>query len=251
MLIFLTLLLAHLIGDFVMQRGAVVAGKRAGRWVAWAEHLAVHAVLLLAAWWLIQPLPVPLGAMSLGFAIILISHALIDWAKIRWGAGHELAAFALDQAAHLLMLLLVSAWLVGGFQPLADELLVWHPLSPAWTLIAMTYILVVFACGWLNRLLLQSWTPDESLPLQPLSGLADAGLRIGWLERFVLLSAFLAEAWAAVGLVLAAKSVFRFEDLRKGRRHAEYFLIGTLLSLSQVVLLGALLKLILLYLETQ
>lgn len=79
------------------------------------------------------------------------------------------------------------------------------------------------------------------------------GLWIAWFEHLIthgaLLSAFLAEAWAALGLVLAAKSVFRFGDLRKGRRHAEYFLIGTLLSVSQVVLLGALLKLILQHLS--
>lgn len=94
-------------------------------------------------------------------------------------------------------------------------------------------------------------TPDESLQPHPLAGPADAGLRSGWLGRFLLPSAFLAEAWAAIGLALAAKSVFRFEDLRKGRRHAEYFLNGTLLSLGQMVLFGALLKLILLYPETQ
>jgi hypothetical protein len=93
-------------------------------------------------------------------------------------------------------------------------------------------------------------TPDESLQPQPLAGPADVGLRSGWLERFLLPSAFLAEACAAIGLALAAKSVFRFEDLRKGRRHAEYFLAGTL-RLGQVVLFGALLKLILLYPETQ
>lgn len=41
-----------------------------------------------------------------------------------------------------------------------------------------------------------------------------------------------------VGLVLAAKSVFRFDDIRQGRRAAEYFLIGTLLSVSEAVLVG-------------
>ncbi len=38
--------------------------------------------------------------------------------------------------------------------------------------------------------------------------------------------------------MLAAKSVFRFEDARHGRRAAEYFLIGTLLSVSEAVLVG-------------
>lgn len=249
MLIFLTLLLAHLLGDFVFQRSAVVAGKATGRWAAWTEHLAVHAGLLVVVWWLIQPLSAQPANLVLGFAFIVISHGLIDWAKIRWGRERQLAAFVLDQAAHVGVLLVVAALLLGGLQPLQAGLLYWHPLSPSWALIAATYVLVVFACGWLNRMLLQSLNPDESATSDPVAGLADAGLRIGWLERFLLLSAFLAEAWAAMGLVLAAKSVFRFEDLRKGRPYAEYFLIGTLLSLSQVVLLGVLLKLTLLHLE--
>lgn len=249
MLTFLTLLIAHLIGDFVFQRNAVVAGKLNGLWIAWFEHLLTHGALLIAVWWLIQPLSVSLDALGLAFGAIVISHGLIDWAKVRWGQQRELAAFLIDQLAHILVLLLMTAWLLSGLQPLRMEMLYWHPLSPAGAAIIAGYAVVVFACGWMNRLLLQSLAPDDLAETNLSVGLADAGLRIGWLERFLLLSAFLAEAWAALGLVLAAKSVFRFGDLRKGRRHAEYFLIGTLLSVSQVVLLGALLKLILQHLS--
>jgi hypothetical protein len=38
--------------------------------------------------------------------------------------------------------------------------------------------------------------------------------------------------------VVAAKSVFRFEAAKKGRRDAEYFLIGTFLSVVEAVIGG-------------
>ena len=60
---------------------------------------------------------------------------------------------------------------------------------------------------------------------------------IGWLERFLVLTALLLQSPATVGLILTAKSIVRFPEL-KSIRFAEYFLIGTLLSLS-VGILGA------------
>ena len=61
---------------------------------------------------------------------------------------------------------------------------------------------------------------------------------IGILERFLILTAVLAGSPAGVGLVVAAKSVFRFEDAKKGRHNAEYFLIGTFLSVTEAVIGG-------------
>lgn len=65
-----------------------------------------------------------------------------------------------------------------------------------------------------------------------------AGMWIGRLERFLILTAVLIGSPAGVGLVLAAKSIFRFEGGRQGRAQTEYFLIGTLLSVSEAVLIG-------------
>jgi hypothetical protein len=57
-----------------------------------------------------------------------------------------------------------------------------------------------------------------------------------------MFSAVLIDAWSVLGLVLAAKSVFRFDSIRKRREHAEYFVIGTLLSVSEVVAVGLALR---------
>jgi hypothetical protein len=71
--------------------------------------------------------------------------------------------------------------------------------------------------------------------------LRNAGMYIGWLERSLVLTAMILRSPATVGLVLAAKSIARFPELGKSERFAEYFLIGTLLSLLAAIFGGIML----------
>lgn len=75
--------------------------------------------------------------------------------------------------------------------------------------------------------------------------LDDAGLYIGWLERFLVLTAVVIGSPEAAGLVAAAKSIFRFEDMKQGRAFAEYFLLGTFLSVSEALAAGLFLRIVL------
>lgn len=61
-------------------------------------------------------------------------------------------------------------------------------------------------------------------------GMENAGRYIGWLERALLYALVLAGAADAAALVLAGKSIARFPSFSQ-ERFAEYYLIGTLLSL--------------------
>lgn len=65
-----------------------------------------------------------------------------------------------------------------------------------------------------------------------------AGRVIGILERILVYHLVLKSQYAAIGLVLAAKSFTRFKDLEK-RRYAEYVLIGTLASTLLAMLTAA------------
>jgi hypothetical protein len=75
-------------------------------------------------------------------------------------------------------------------------------------------------------------------------GLADGGKIIGWLERFLVLTFVLAGSYAPIGLVLAAKGIIRYGEIKdaKEQKVAEYVLIGTMLSVSWAVLVGAVLR---------
>tara|TARA_R110000737_G_scaffold122423_2_gene154362 strand:- start:658 stop:939 length:282 start_codon:yes stop_codon:yes gene_type:complete len=77
-------------------------------------------------------------------------------------------------------------------------------------------------------------TDHKSLP--------NAGKYIGIIERLFVLIFIVIGRWEVIGLLIAAKSVFRFNDLkeRNNRKLTEYILIGTLVSFGLAILSGLL-----------
>lgn len=111
---------------------------------------------------------------------------------------------------------------------------------------AITYAVVIFAGGYLIRALTRPLVNGDSHPAEETKAqLRNAGMYIGWLERFIILTALLLRSPATAGLVLTAKAIARYPEF-KHVRFAEYFLIGTLLSLC-VAMIGGLILLKLLY----
>jgi len=104
---------------------------------------------------------------------------------------------------------------------------------------AIIYVVVLFGGGYviraLTRPLIRGHLPP---PGETAEQLRNAGMYIGWLERFIILTALLLHSPATAGLVLTAKAIARYPEF-KDVRFAEYFLIGTLLSLC-VAMIGGL-----------
>jgi len=63
-------------------------------------------------------------------------------------------------------------------------------------------------------------------------GFPEGGRIIGYLERAIIFLFVLVDQPAGIGFLIAAKSIFRFGELREGanRMEAEYILIGTFMS---------------------
>lgn len=241
----IALLLAHVLGDFVFQHRRVIEGKLAGRFTAYLEHVAVHALLSVLALVLFTDRIGDWRVWVL-LGVILISHPLIDWCKTRLKShgNHHLTLFLADQALHALIIAIGAAWVSGlSIYELITAAL---PLNPDVALVLLGYTLALFGVGWLNGLLLRPLadryaeeTKRDSAARR--EGLSQAGMIIGWLERALILTAVLLQSPVGVGFVLAAKSVFRFENTKAGQQAAEYFIIGTLVSVTEAVLIGLLL----------
>lgn len=96
----------------------------------------------------------------------------------------------------------------------------------------------------LIRFIISKWSP----PVEDLNGgsLANAGSYIGMLERLFVFTFILTGHWEAIGFLLAAKSAFRFGDLKesKDRKLTEYVLIGTLLSFGIAIAAGIIFQLL-------
>ena len=56
------------------------------------------------------------------------------------------------------------------------------------------------------------------------------GRHIGTLERIIMMIFISIQQFSAVGLVLTAKSIARFDKIQRERDFAEYYLLGTLSS---------------------
>lgn len=105
-------------------------------------------------------------------------------------------------------------------------------------LTAILFLTVV--CGIGIQILLTNWTKDIYLDKE--KSLPNAGRYIGILERLLVFLFVVLGRWEAIGFLVAAKSVFRFGDLKdsRNRKLTEYILIGTLLSFGIAIVTGIL-----------
>ena len=238
------LLIAHALGDFLLQRRSMIEAKRQRRVTAYLEHGLLHLGALTLAWWLFVRMPMLQSQVLIAFAIIVATHLVIDWIKetTKPGGGPWIGPgpFMLDQLAHLSIIVGLTYWLAGSPRLWSMLSYNWELYAPVAGIVLMGYLFVIFGVGYLNASLLPKMVPTPVREDAQSNGLDNAGLYIGWLERFLLLTAVLMQSPAALGLIVAAKSIFRFDDIRQGRATTEYFLIGTLLSVSQAVLGGLL-----------
>jgi hypothetical protein len=105
-------------------------------------------------------------------------------------------------------------------------------------IIIIAYLLISLPTGILVGYLTRSWQDD--LATLGTDSLKNAGKWIGIIERILILTFILVNQWAPIGFLLAAKSVFRFGDLResKDQKRTEYILIGTLMSFTMAIIVG-------------
>lgn len=237
------LVAGHLLGDFAFQTRWMVEEKP--RPAALLAHgVAVAAVHLAAL------APFFGVAVAVAAAAIAVAHAGIDRTKSalrrrrpgpgegRRGGPGPLALFVTDQAAHLLVLAVAFAVL---------RRLAWPPplvfpeawLGP-WTtalLVAGAFAFNGHGGGALVSGVLATLSPGLEEEEDASSGVKGSGRLIGILERTITLILILFGQWAAIVLLVAAKSIARFEELKE-RRFGEYYLVGTLSSLLVAIVVG-------------
>jgi len=248
---FLIFLFGHLAGDFLLQTHALVQRKRAGSFTAYIHHGLAHVLATLAAAALFAPAFL-LGFRFHVFLLALIAvHLSIDWAKLHFTASgafpDNLTTFLADQGLHALALLAVAfLYTRGSFAEIRRELFAVQSHRIDVLAVLVVYMSVVLAGGYAIRYLTRPMLRSlPQLPDESREELRNAGMYIGWLERILVLTAVLLRSPATVGLVLTAKSIVRYPEIKSGR-FAEYFLIGTLLSIL-LALMGGVLLLKILY----
>jgi hypothetical protein len=223
----LKLLLAHLIGDFLLQPKKWVLNKenRKIKSPYLYLHIGVHFLLLLLTFGFQMQ-------FLWAFVVICASHYFIDLLKLTFtGKINDILLFIADQLAHLAVLLLVINYYfpfsMNTEQLFSDQIL----------LLLTAVLTVTVVASILMKYLMAAFRFEED---QKNDSLKNAGQYIGILERLFVFGFIILGHWQVIGFLLAAKSVFRFGDLSrsKDRKLTEYILIGTLLSFGLAIAVG-------------
>jgi hypothetical protein len=227
MMVFIQLLLAHLIGDFILQPNSWVENKekKKHRSPYLYLHILLHGIL---AWLLV-------GEKAFGwFALALaLLHGLIDFFKLYFQTKKTKRNwFSIDQVLHLLVI-------IGITFTYNDTKINLYGMQNQFWILATGLILLTKPTSIIIKNIISIWTPENKTKDKSLQ---NAGNYIGILERLFIFCFILTEHFEAIGFLLAAKSIFRFGDLKeaKDRKLTEYVLIGTLLSFGIALLIGLL-----------
>jgi hypothetical protein len=252
-------LLIHTICDFYLQTDRWVEAKKARTYRS--PELYLHATL--------QGVALLLPAMALGIdwlstvcliVIVAVSHFIIDLWKVTTPKGDKLAYFVIDQALHVSVLAAIAFHVADGA---SIDAVLQHERFSDGVLVVFAYVLILKPTSIVIGAVLSKYpivnsamdtdaVTDTDGVAEPVSdktanvsGLVAGGELIGYLERLLILTFMLVGSYAAVGFVLAAKSIFRFGELNQSanRSMTEYVLIGSLISVVITTLIGALVSL--------
>ncbi|MFD2528680.1 DUF3307 domain-containing protein [Polaribacter marinaquae] len=231
MLLFLKLLLAHILGDFVLQPNKWVKNKEENKLKSSKLylHTGIHAILLLIL------LEFKLNIYWLGILVIVTTHFLIDVIKLYFQNDKTKRNwFFIDQLLHIIVLIITTSIYQGLHIELANI------FTQQNLLLIVALLLVTNVSGIIIKVFITQWNPESKTNND--DSLAKAGRYIGILERLFVFTFIVTNHWEAIGFLVAAKSVFRFGDLTssKDRKLTEYILIGTLLSFGLAIIIGIL-----------
>lgn len=237
MILFIKLLLAHLLGDFIWQPNSWVIHKEANKHksIYLYLHILLHGFLAVILIGEINFIPYAV--------LIAVTHGIVDLIKLSFQKKETKRTwFVIDQIAHLLIL-------IGVVLLYQNDKLILTGIDNRFWILITGIILVTKPTSIFIKTIISIWSPESQNSHED-NSLANAGNYIGILERLFVVCFILTGHFEAIGFLLAAKSIFRFGDLKeaKDRKLTEYVMIGTLISFGIAILIGLIMQSLLLQL---
>jgi hypothetical protein len=201
MILFIKLLLSHLIGDFILQPASWVKEKTTQKHRS--RHLyfhgLIHGILAMLVVWDIR--------FWLPALIIALSHLVIDIVRQHLSTGKSTVFFIIDQFLHIVVILGITFWWTGsGFN--INAILGNNAIFYITAVVAVTLPAAIFV-----KTAIAPWCPQQSIGYKN-DSMQNAGMFIGILERVFVLIFVIAGRWEGIGFLIAAKSIFRFSDMK-------------------------------------
>lgn len=225
------MILAHFIGDFYLQPTSWVQDKeqKKHKSIYLYLHSTIHGLLVWVLLW-------EWNDWTIGLALAVV-HFVIDLQKLIFQkANTKRIWFFIDQMLHILSILVIANVYQNGYISIDISQL----LQSKNIVFVTGYVILTLPMSIIIQKMLMPWS--DLIGEDDDDSLLNAGKYIGILERSFVFVFILANRWEAVGFLLAAKSVFRFGDLKesKDRKLTEYILLGTLLSFGIAIVISML-----------
>ena len=243
---FILLLLGHILGDFFLQtKGMAEKKEKSIKWVL-LHCLCYWGTMLLIS------LPVISYEIVLAVTVASILHLVIDITKYIYLSVMtkkskktqviERNMFFIDQILHLLCLVFIAYGIV------INDVLIreWEVIEDFFSAVGISEVLIL---SWIFALLVIHKPANVAIQkllmvYKPENKEADikrdnnAGRFIGTVERIIMLIFISIGQYTAIGLVLTAKSIARYDRISKEKDFAEYYLLGTLISTVVVIIVS-------------
>lgn len=226
----LRILVAHFLADFVFQPALWVEEKmkRGLRSGYFWKHISVHFLTLLILLWDLNLWPVVVW--------VTIGHLVLDAIKNKISKS-GIYLFLADQLLHVLLIVII--WLIYSHQIQLFGATISSLVNSRkfWRLSLAILLLTMPSSVFIGKVT-KKWS--HALGSDGKIGLKDAGTWIGIMERLLIFTFITMNVINAVGFLLAAKSIFRFGDLKDDINHkkTEYIIIGTFISFTIAIAIG-------------
>lgn len=245
-LVFAVLLIGHVLGDFYLQTNSVAQRKDSQ-----PRYFAMHILIYTACMGITLIAAVPYSAklLCLWLASSLM-HFIIDLIKkvVKKQITNDTIGLYLnnhsliiDQLLHIAAL--IAVWYLWGstlaVRPFVGQDIAAYPDKPI--LILLCFLCILRPVGILiGKGELWDFKKHN---VHPITSAQNAGRMIGYLERTIVMFFLMYQQFGAIAFILTAKSVARFKEIESNKEMAEYYLIGTLLSVVSVFIIVFLLGL--------
>ena len=233
------LVLLHVLGDFYLQTD-MISEKKIFRY----QYVLLHSVIY-AAVFCVGTIPIWSPQIAVAISALSVLHFLIDSAKYLYSKQYhhvsESFVYCTDQCLHILSLIIIVVIFKYlnyniAFLPGAESFL--NLFAGHGTAVLRWACMILIVCRPANitiKKLLFKYKPG-SKDRNDDHTVKNVGAFIGTLERMIIVLLLSVNQYAAIGLVLTAKSVARYDKISKDPPFAEYYLLGTLLSTLLVIL---------------
>lgn len=224
--------IGHLLGDFYFQNEKIAKYKEETYKGVLLHSLEYYFAVLLVV------LPVFSRDMVLGASCAALAHFVIDSVKYGLLKKKKIRksnrVFIIDQCAHVVSLLALIYIMDYQKFSIGSIKIVQRVLS-AYGFEAETLARWIVAILFIHtpvNIFIQNFLGDYKLKDDRAIIKKDnkSGRKIGTVERLIMLAFLAMDQYAAMGFVLTAKSIARYDKIAKDEEFAEYYLLGTLVS---------------------